>query len=198
MSSSIRVNKYLERSRAFLATAVVTALLASGCTKSGPTGPSSNLKIYKSVWINASWVGGAAGPPVNVKSETPANWEGTLCQPSSLLMENHSTRYQSVLGANVRNELVIYNNCTHPRDLYICVTAGGTERNFPTCNTDPRTTPPSRLYIGNLDAANNGIRSYIEETTSANLDINIFYCADGSSFAAGVIPGTNATDCMAP
>lgn len=179
-------------------------LLTTACTQSNPIVPSRQnpplLSTYQSVWINASWIGGRTGPPLDSRSEVPpeASKAGRLCAPSTLLLENHGTRFLDLLGSVVRNSFVVYNNCSITQELVLCVSAGsgGGGGKIPVCNQVARTTPLSRLYPVSLAPGNNGIRSATWENTSANLDINLFYCAEGTVFTAGLISGANATDCL--
>jgi hypothetical protein len=169
----------------------LAALTTTTCT---PASPDDFYDVVPAIWIQARWAGGAAGPPSNSSSDVPSKTAAAApyCPPSSIILENHGTRFL-YLESSARNELIIYNNCNAALELAVCVTAGsgGGGSFLPICSQAPRLTPLSNLNFYSLDS-----RQHRPETTPANLDINIFYCPGDLIFAAGVIPGANASDCV--
>src|SRR5262245_13500543 len=129
---------------ALVVVTVACGLFVASCSKL--TEPTDVLKTYRSVWINASWTGGRTGPPLNVKTDGPGSFSGSYCPPSALILENHSTRFKNIWSW-ADQTLVFKNTCTAPVEMAACVSAGtgGNSSEFPVCNTDPRTTPLSRL-----------------------------------------------------
>lgn len=171
------------------------SLLISSCGGGGNDAP--ELRTYQSVWINASWSGGANGPPTNLTAVVPANLVGSHCPPNSLILDKNGTRFLSTFS-NSREVLVFANTCTAPANLLVCVSAGsgGNASEFPVCNVDPRTTPLSRLHSVNMGPSGTGSQSMTWRTARGNLSLNIFYCAVGDAMTGGVIAGTNPTDCL--
>ncbi len=176
--------------------AATLVLMIGSCGGLAPTEP-SGVATYQSVYINAYWTGGRTGPPNDSLALGPGSVGGSYCPASSLILENHGTRYQSVFS-NSQSVLVFKNTCTAPANLLVCVSAGsgGNFSEFPVCNADPRTTPISRLESVNMGSNDSGLQSMTWRTTGANLDLNIFYCGVGHSFALGVVAGANPTDCI--
>jgi hypothetical protein len=167
--------------------------LVAGCpslTDSLSAGDSKTT--YQSVWINASWSGGRTGTPLSSKAVTPNDYVGSLCPANALLLENHTTKYPAFPFGDI---LIVTNNCTIVIDyVAICRTSGssGTASTLPVCATDPRQTPASRLNIHRLG------RSTPDPwgSTSVDLDINVFYCAQGSHLNLGEVSGKAPTDCV--
>ncbi len=178
------------------ASVVVTLLATMSCGGLPSIGP-SKIPTYESIYINASWSGGRTGTPLSVRTYGPGSFTGSYCPSESLILENHSTRYQSVFS-NSASVLVFKNTCGQPANLLVCVSAGsgGNSSEFPVCNTDPRTTPLSRLASVNMGPSSSGLQSTTWRTTGVNLDLNIFYCGVGDSFALGAVPGANPTNCI--
>jgi hypothetical protein len=174
----------------------VLALLTGSCGSQSPTQPSVP-KTYQSVYINAYWTGGRTGSPNDSLALGPGSFSGSYCPASSLILDNHGTRYQGVFS-NSQTVLVFKNTCTASANLLVCVSAGsgGNFSEFPICNADPRTTPINRLASVNMGPNESGLQSTTWRTTGVNLDLNIFYCGIGDSFALGAVPGANPTDCM--
>jgi hypothetical protein len=83
-------------------------------------------------------------------------------------------------------------------ELLACITYPGTgnDSEFPVCNIDPRTTPLSRLASVSMGPSDSGFQSTTWRETGIDLDLNVFYCGDGDTFAAGVVSGANPTDCL--
>ncbi len=181
------------------ASVVLSLLVMAGCSAGSLTGDSgSGAATYEAVWINASWSGGATGAPFGSKAKgIGSNFTGSWCPAESLVLENHSSRYQSVFS-NSRDVLVFKNNCGQPADLLVCATAGsgGNSSEFPVCNTDPRTTPLSRLMSVNMGGSGSGLQSTTWRQTGVNLDLNIFYCGVGDTFTVGAVAGAKPTDCL--
>lgn len=179
--------------------AALSFLVMAACNMGSLTGESdSGVVTYESVWINASWIGGATGAPMGSKTKgIGSNFTGSYCPAESLILENHSSRYQSVFS-NSRDVLVFKNNCGQPAELLVCATAGsgGNSSEFPVCDPNPRTTPRNRLMSVSMAASGNGLLSTTWRQTGVNLDINIFYCGVGDAFTLGVISGANPTDCL--
>lgn len=175
---------------------VMSVLMMTACSAPSPSAPSA-IRTYQSVYINAYWTGGRTGSPTDSLAVGPGSFSGTYCPASSLIVENHSSRYQSVFS-NSRDVLVFKNTCSASANLLVCVSAGsgGNFSEFPICNTDPRTTPASRLASVNMGPNDSGLQSTTWRTTGVNLDVNIFYCGIGDSFTLGVVPGANPTDCI--
>ena len=147
---------------------------------------------YRSVWINAGWTGGRTGTPLTSTADTPNDFVGSLCPANSLLLENHTTRYAAFPNGDF---LIVTNNCTIAIEyVAICRTAGSgsTAATLPLCATDPRQTPASNLNIHRLGRGSPDPWG----TTSVNLDINVFYCAQGSRLNLGEISGKAPTDCV--
>jgi hypothetical protein len=176
---------------------VVLSFLVMAACNMGSLTEESGLTTYRSVWINASWNGGRTGSPSSSETDGPGSFTGSYCPLNSLILENHSSRYQSVFS-NSRDVLVFKNSCNLPADLLVCVSAGsgGNSSEFPVCNTDPRTTPLNRLASVNMGPNGNGIQSTTWRQTGLNLDLNIFYCGAGDVFTAGAVSGANPTDCL--
>ena len=176
--------------------AVLSFLVMTACSNFLPT-EESGLTTYQSVWINASWSGGRTGSPLSSRTYGPGSFTGSYCPASSLILENHSSRYESVFSHS-RSVLVFKNTCTSSANLLVCATAGsgGNSSEFPVCNTDPRTTPLSRLVAVDMGPNGSGLQSTTWRQTGLNIDLNIFYCGAGDAFAAGVISGANPTDCL--
>jgi hypothetical protein len=176
---------------------IVALLAMTACDALNPTKPdpvTPVIKTYASTWISASWSGGRTGSPLD--SRAVSSTHGGMCPASSLLLENHSTRFQYLFSWS-NQVLVFYNNCTAAASLLVCATSGtgGNGSEFPVCDQDPRTTPLSRMAIIDMGPADNTIRSATWRQTGPNLDINIFYCAPGDPFALGV-SGSKPTDCL--
>jgi len=160
------------------------------------TGPQA-VRTYRSVWINARWAGGRTGSPLNSTADTPSNYEGSLCPASALILENHSNRFSSTLGFSSTNLLVIYNGCSIALDqIAVCASAGSGGTGFidfmPVCAADPRQTPAGNLFI-HQPLPPGGVVWWL---TGPNIDVNVFYCAQGSAFALGVVTGARPTDCV--
>jgi hypothetical protein len=177
-------------------TAGLSFIVMAGCNLSALTEPSGG-GTYQSVWINASWNGGRTGPPLSSRTSGPGNFTGSYCPPNSMILENHSSRYQDVFS-NSASVLVFKNTCSGSANLLVCVTSGsgGNFSELPVCNTDPRTTPLSRLASVTMGPNGSGLQSTTWKETGVNLDLNIFYCGAGDAFTAGVISGANPTDCL--
>jgi hypothetical protein len=171
------------------ALALVTLAACSGLTDAlSPT-----KSTYKSVWINASWSGGRTGTPLASTADSPVDYVGSLCPANALLLENHTTRYAAFPNGDI---LIVTNNCTIPIEyVAICRTAGsgGSASSIPVCATDPRQTPVSNFNVHRLGRGSPDPWG----TTSLNLDINVFYCAQSSHLNFGEISGKPPTDCVA-
>lgn len=178
------------------AVVLLTGCGGGGGDGGGSSGSGPTITTYRSVWINASWSGGATGSPLSSETDIPT-FNGSYCPPASLDLQNHSSKYQSVFS-NSLTTLVFKNACTQSASLLVCVTAGsgGNFSDFPVCNVDPRTTPLSRLMVISLGPNSSGVQSMTWVPTGVNLDVNIFYCGVGDTFTAGAISGTNPTDCI--
>jgi hypothetical protein len=153
---------------------------------------SASKTTYKSVWINASWSGGRTGTPLESTADTPTSYVGSLCPANAILMENHTTRYAAFPFGDI---LILTNNCTIAIEyVAMCRTAGSgsVAASIPVCATDPRQTPASNLNIHRLGR---GVPDPWG-TTSVNLDVNVFYCAQGSHLNLGEISGKAPTDCV--
>jgi hypothetical protein len=174
--------------------AVSTLIACAGAT---PAAPSSTLKTYESVWINADWGLGAAGAAINTVAKGPGSFTGTYCPANSLIMDNHGTRYLSFFS-NARSVLVFKNTCNESAELLVCVSSGsgGNFSEFPICNQDPRTTPISRLASVSLGPNNTGIQSVTWRDAGLALNLNVFYCGIGDTFSLGAISGAKSTDCL--
>lgn len=159
-----------------------------------PEPPAPAARRFQAVWINASWSGGRTGTPLGVKAVSPSSFFGRLCPASSLVMENHSTRFPGFGSTDI---LVISNNCTIPVLIAVCATAGsgGSGSSLPVCAIDPRKTPLNRVKIARLSG---GGQPEPLGQTSRNLDINVFFCSDISTFNWGKVPGADPTDCVDP
>jgi len=183
-------------SRRPAASVVLSSLVMAACNMGNPTGE-SGMTTYRSVWINASWSGGRTGSPLSSRTDGPGSFTGSYCPPNSMILENHSSRYKSVFS-NSASVLVFKNACNLPANLLVCATAGsgGNSSEFPVCNTDPRTTPLSRLASVTMGPNDSGLQSTTWRETGLNLDLNVFYCGAGDVFAAGVVSGANPTDCL--
>jgi hypothetical protein len=177
-----------------IATAVV---FMTSCGASSPTSPAApKIKTYPAISIYAYWSGGAVGGPTDSRGDVP-NFTGTYCPANSLVLENHSTRYQSVFS-NSTQVLVFKNLCAEPANLLVCVSAGsgGNFSEFPICNIDPRTTPASRLMPINMGPNTSGLQSTTWREAGLALSLQIYYCGVGDTFTLGAVPGTNPTDCL--
>lgn len=184
----IRLYKHLGRA------AVASVILFSGCSGVSPTTPAAALvKTYEPVWINVIWDGGRTGAP-EFRSVGPGNFTGTYCLPTSLILENHSSRYLSVFS-NSQSVLVFKNTCTRPLDMLVCQVEGDRSE-FPLCNDTAVTTPLSRMAVVNLGPNDSGLQSTTFRETGVRVNLNIFYCGQGDAFAGGVIPGVLPTDCV--
>jgi hypothetical protein len=174
-------------------------LQACGGGGSGTDVVAPLLRTYGSTHINANWSGGATGNPISTKSVVPTDNTASNCPPNSIDLQNHGTKYQNILGNITTTQLVLANNCTSPVTLLACVSAGSGSgvNTLPVCNTDPRTTPASRLQVFELAAAGNGIRSLGLVNSPNNIDVNVFYCGVGDTFTLGVVAGAQPTDCLA-
>jgi hypothetical protein len=185
---------------------VLSFLVMAGCNMGSLTGESESgatsaattgVTTYQSVWINASWVGGRTGSPLNSQAYGPGSFTGSHCPPNSLILENHSARFKATFS-NSQEVLVFKNTCSAPAHLLVCVTAGsgGNYSEFPVCNTDPRTTPISRLAPVDMGPNDNTTLSITWREAGLNLDLNIFYCGVGDSFTLGAVSGAKPTDCL--
>jgi hypothetical protein len=177
-----------------MATAVV---IMSSCGALSPTSPAaSKIKTYPAISLYAYWSGGAAGGPSDSRFDVP-NFTGTYCPLNSLVLENHSTRYQSVFS-NSTQVLVFKNLCAESANLLVCVSAGsgGNFSEFPICNIDPRTTPASRLMPINMGPNTSGLQSTTWREAGLALSLQIYYCGVGDTFTLGAVPGANPTDCL--
>jgi hypothetical protein len=177
---------------------VAAVLTMSSCGALSPTAPeASKIKTYPAISIYAYWSGGAVGGPTDSRGDVP-NFTGTYCPANSLVLENHSTRYQSVFS-NSTKVLVFKNLCDKPAHLLVCVSAGsgGNFSEFPVCNIDPRTTPASRLTPIDMGPNDSGIQSTTWRETGLALSLQIYYCGVGDTFTLGAVPGANPTDCLA-
>ena len=164
----------------------------AGCSGITDALSAPSKSTYKSVWINATWTGGRTGTPLESKTDSPTSFTGSLCPANALLLENHTTRYAAFPNGDI---LIVTSNCTIVIDyVAICRTAGSgsTAAVIPVCATDPRQTPASNLNIHRLGRGTPDPWG----TTSVNLDINVFYCAQGSHFNFGELSGKAPTDCV--
>ena len=183
--------------------ASLTLVAATGCDIAKLTGTeattstTSSIKTYESIWINSNWSSGAAGAPEKTTSVVPNNIPTGYCNPSSLILSNHGTTYQSTFSWS-KDVLVFKNNCTAAAELMVCITAPGPDGSeFPACNVDPRTTPFSRLKSVSMGSANGpALQATTWRETKLELHINVFYCGVGDTFAAGIIAGAKPTDCI--
>jgi hypothetical protein len=171
----------------------IAVLILMACSGITPIKPSPTIKTYEPVWINAYWTGGQTGAPL-ITTVGPGSFTGTYCPYTSLILENHSSRYQSVFS-NSRNVLVFKNVCNQTSDLLVCQ-VGGNVSEFPLCNNDATTTPLSRLASVNMGPNNSGLQSTTWRETGLELDLNIFYCGIGDTFTLGSIAGAASTDCI--
>lgn len=172
-------------------------LVTTACAGVTSVVPSSTIKTYEAAYIHADWGLGAAGEAINRENFPPGNFTGSYCPPTSLILDNHGTRYLSYFS-NARNVLVFKNTCNQNADLLVCVSSGsgGNFSEFPVCNQDPRTTPLSRLASVNLGPNNSGIQSVTFRETGLALSLNIFFCGVGDTFSLGSISGAKPTDCI--
>jgi hypothetical protein len=180
------------------ASVALSFLVMAACNMGSLTGESqSSLTTYRSAWINASWVGGRTGSPLSSKTDGPGSFTGSYCPLNSMILENHSSRYQGTFS-NSKDVLVFKNTCNFSADLLVCVSAGsgGNSSEFPVCNTDPRTTPLSRLMSVSMGPNDGGLQSTTWRETGVNLDLNLFYCGVGDTFTLGAVSGANPTDCL--
>jgi hypothetical protein len=179
------------------ASVVLAVLIMTAC--GGPTAPDvvkSAIKTYNPVWIKASWTGGKTGAPV-FDSVGPGDFTGSYCPATSLILENHSTRYQSVFSW-APTTLVFKNTCNQSVELLVCRSGspGESPSEFPICNPGSSSTPLSRLASVSLGPNNSGIQSTTWREAGLNLELNIFYCGVGDTFALGSIAGAQPTDCI--
>jgi hypothetical protein len=180
---------------------LMSGALIAGC--SSPSTPSTAVKTYRSVWINAKWIGPATGPPLSTKADGPGSFNGRYCPAASLILENHSTRFQNVFSW-APTTLVFKNTCDMDITLLVCVTAGSvsTGSTFPTCDVDPRATPLARLTrisIGsvlNEFAGTSSDRSLAWADSGLTLDLNVFYCGLDDQFTSNVVQSRYPTDCV--
>lgn len=180
--------------------AVILAVLVSSCGGGGTstsdvTSVVASVNTYTPIRISGSFP--FSGQAEKLRGDVPANLSGSYCLPSSLVLENRTTRFKS-LFSNSESAFVFYNSCKQPANLLVCVFAGsgGNLADLPVCNVDPYTTPLSRLASISMAAEGNGITSAYWVENRGSIDVNIFYCAVGDVFAAGAIPGKNATECV--
>ena len=182
-----------------VASMAVSVLIMISCGAQTPTSPvGPTIKTYKAIWINSLWEGGQTGEASNTKAVgIPSNFTGTYCPVNSLILENHSSRYQAVFS-NSRNVLVFKNTCNENANLMVCVSAGsgGNFSEFPICNVDPRTTPASRLAQVNMGPNNSGIQSTTWREAGLGLSLNVFYCGVGDTLTLGAVSGADPTDCF--
>jgi hypothetical protein len=176
---------------------VAAVLIMSSCGAISPTAPAeSKIKTYPAISVYAYWSGGAVGGPTDSRGDVP-NFTGSYCPANSLVLENHSTRYQSVFS-NSTKVLVFKNLCDKPAHLLVCVSAGsgGNFSEFPVCNIDPRTTPLSRLMPIDMGPNDSGLQSTTWREAGLALSLQIYYCGVGDTFTLGAVPGANPTDCL--
>ena len=175
-----------------IASVMLLVLSMTACSELSPTSPAgSALKTYNSVWIDAVWTG--AGAP-HTTQYGPSSFTGSYCPVNSLILENHTSRYQSVFS-NSLSSLVFKNTCSGSADLLVCQ-SGGAPSEFPRCNADIPTTPLSRLASVSMGPNGSGLQSTTWRTTGLDLELDIFYCGLGDAFTLGVIPGGSPTDCL--
>lgn len=180
--------------RVFQSTSIIVLASILGCSGITDALKTATQKTtYKSVWINASWSGGRTGTPLSSTADSPTNFVGSLCPANALLLENHTTKYPPFPSGDI---LIVTNNCTVVIDeVAICRTSGssgGTAATLPVCAVDPRQTPSGNFNIHRLGRGTPDPWG----TTSVNLDINIFYCAQGSHLNFGQVSGKAPTDCV--
>lgn len=176
---------------------MAAVLIMSSCGAMSPTAPAaSKIKTYPAISLYAYWPGDG-GQPTTVRGDVP-NFTGTYCPPKdSLVLENHTTRYQSVFS-NSTKVLVIKNLCNQSAHLMVCVSAGsgGNSSEFPVCNVDPRTTPFSRLMPIDLGPNDSGVQSMTWRETGLALSLQIYYCGVGDTMTLGAVSGVNPTECL--
>lgn len=180
--------------RAFSLALILLATLGGCKSLTDSLSAVGQKSTYKSVWINAGWSGGRTGTPLSSKADSPVDYVGSLCPANSLLLENHTTRYAAFPFGDI---LIVTNNCAIVIEyVAICRTSGsggGTAASLPVCSVDPRQTPSGNLNIHRLGKGSPDPWG----TTSINLDINVFYCAQGSHFNFGEVSAKPPTDCVA-
>jgi hypothetical protein len=176
---------------------VLAVVIMTACAGSPDiTIPSAvKIKTYNPVWIIATWDGGKTGAPGHFDTVGPGSFTGTYCPANSLILENHSTRYQSVFSWSP-STLVFKNTCNQPTELLVCRNPGSASNEFPVCNPDAVSTPLSRLASVSMGANNSGLQSTTWRETALNLDLNIFWCGVGDSFTLGSVAGVDPTDCI--
>ena len=154
----------------------------------------SGKTTYPSIWINASWLGGRTGTPLQSMGVTPNNIIGSYCPANSLTLLNHDANYYA---QGMDGGLVVTNNCTvRIFEAAVCRTAGssgGVSGGLGICAIDPRKTSPQNLVVEVLAP---GSRFNYYGNTSIDLNVNLFYCATGSHMNLGEIAGKDATDCI--
>ena len=188
------------RRRVFVV-ASAALLAAGGCSVTKITDPGNSgletRRTFPAVWINASWTNGATGLPSRITSQSPATPFGQLCTPSQIVLENHTTKYANVPG----DILLVGNGCSFLVAVAVCQTfgaTGSTASQIPYCDVEPRLTTGFNLSVQRIIAANTA-HPFPFGATPQTLEINLFFCSDGSDFNfAQLSPVKNIapTDCV--
>ena len=179
----------------------------SGCVASGITDPGTantgvdNRRAFPAVRISVSWSGGKTGLPSLSAITPPPGSFGTLCAPSSFVVENHPTQYTTVFTNGGATLLVIGSSCAIPTFVAVCRAngAGAPETSsFGKCADDPRFTEVANVTVFRVGALTTA-RPVSFGQTSTTLDVEIFYCSDLSDLNFSLAkpkPGVAPTDCV--
>ena len=181
-------------------------LTLSACIGSGVTDPGTvntiqdNRRAFPAVWISASWSAGVAGAPTAVSTVLPSGYFGTLCAVSSLVIENHPTKYANLTGGGAQF-LVIGSSCTLPVNLAVCRNVGSSGTTSPPlgpCAAEPRQSLIENVQVQRVGAATT-TAPVAFGATSLNVAVEIFMCSDLSDFnfrLAAPKFGVAQTDCV--
>ncbi|MBI3492866.1 MAG: aminotransferase class I/II-fold pyridoxal phosphate-dependent enzyme [Acidobacteria bacterium] len=116
---------------------------------------------------------------------------GAKLQAENGLDVARGSRVMVTAGANMAFMHAVF-AVTEPGDEII-LPGGGSS--IPTCAQDPRETPESNLrFLGSLGRA--GTNRVWIGTTPINLDVNVFWCSDKSSFNFGAVKGVPQLECV--
>jgi hypothetical protein len=145
--------------------------------------------------VNASWIGGRTGTPLNSKAVTPPTWVGTLCSANSITLENHPTQYPAYTGP----VLIARNTCSTAVMIAYCRSSGsGGGGDIPVCSTNPLLTPASNLRFLRVGRTQGVPTAVLSNNSPANLDLNVFWCSDKAPFNAGTESALPYLRCREP
>lgn len=157
-----------------------------------PSPAPGGKRTFKAVWLNASWLGGRKGPPLNSRGvdPVPGTVFGTLCPANSVTLENHPPSRE---GDLLDHSLFGRTTCSISiREVAVCRSAGGGSAGPPpVCAVDPRQS--SNFSLRSIGRS--GV-SLLAQGTAEALDVNLLWCSDRSHFNLGEIRGVSPLDCV--